>query len=136
MGLQVARNPRAGPGAHAWSGLLEVLGDAFSSPWVLVKSLLKIPAHLSSAGGRTLLFAFYPNLTQREREIVCCLEAPRVAPVPGAREDPVTSSSGALAGSQLVAHRRAALAMPPALTVSVDLWCLWRAPSMTHSLSS
>lgn len=55
MGLQVARNPRAGPGAHAWSGLLEVLGDAFSSPWVLVKSLLKIPAHLSSAGGRTLV---------------------------------------------------------------------------------
>lgn len=104
MGLQAARDPRAGPGARAWSGLLEVLDDAFRFPWVLVKFLLKIPAHLSSADGRTLLFAFYPNLTQREREIVCYLEAHRVAPVPSTREDSVTSSSSALAGSQLVAH--------------------------------
>ena len=93
MGLQAARNPRAGPGARAWSGLLEVLDDAFSLPWVLVKFLLKIPARLSSADGRTLLFALYPNLTQREREIVCYLEAHSVPPVPSAREDSVTPAS-------------------------------------------
>lgn len=59
MGLQQARDHRAGLAAHIGSVLLKVLNNTFGFSWVLVKFLLKIPTHLSSAeGSRERYFLF------------------------------------------------------------------------------